>query len=242
MALQQRARQAQRLAELGVLTGGLAHEIRNPLSTVQLNLQLLAEEIESDDGGHNRLLPRLATVQSETARLRDILDDFLRYAGKIELSRSDVDLHQLLVEMADFFAPQAQLNRVRLRLAESSQKVMANVDGRLVRQAVLNLMINANQAMMSGGGELILRATRGDGEALIDVIDTGPGIEPAEIERIFQAYYSRRAGGSGLGLAMTRRIIEEHGGKVTVQSEPGKGSDFTLHFPVKSWSSDKVTG
>jgi signal transduction histidine kinase len=232
LSLQQRTRQAERMAELGVLTGGLAHEIRNPLSTVQLNLQLLAEELESDGNGHNRLLPRLATVQSETSRLRDILDDFLRYAGKIELSRSDVDLHQLLVEMADFFAPQAQLNRVRLHVADSSQIVMAHVDGRLVRQAVLNLMINANQAM-TNGGELILRASRGEDEALIDVIDTGPGIEPPEVERIFQAYYSRKAGGSGLGLAMTRRIIEEHGGRVTVQSEPGKGSQFTLHFPVK---------
>jgi len=112
--------------------------------------------------------------------------------------------------------------------------VMANVDGRLVRQAVLNLMINANQAMMASGGEMILRASRGEGEAFIDVIDTGPGIEPAEVERIFQAYYSRKAGGSGLGLAMTRRIVEEHGGKVTVESELGKGSDFRLHFPVKS--------
>jgi signal transduction histidine kinase len=232
LALQQRARQAERLAELGVLTGGLAHEIRNPLSTVQLNLQLLAEELETD-GTHNRLRPRLATVQSETSRLRDILDDFLRYAGKIELNRSDVDLHQLLVEMADFFAPQAQLNRVRLRVAEGSQKVMANLDPRLVRQAVLNLMINANQAMMNGGGEIILRASSGENEAIIDVIDTGPGIEPAELDRIFQAYYSRRAGGSGLGLAMTRRIAEEHGGQVTVRSEPGKGSQFTLHFPAR---------
>ena len=241
MALQRRTRHAERLAELGVLTGGLAHEIRNPLSTVQLNLQLLAEELESEDGEHNRLLPRLATVQSETSRLRDILDDFLRYAGKIELSRCNVDLHQLLVEMSDFFAPQAQLNHVRLRLADSSQKVMASVDGRLVRQAVLNLMINANQAM-TNGGEMILRASRGDGHALIDVIDTGPGIEPAEIDRIFQAYYSRKAGGSGLGLAMTRRIVEEHGGQVTVQSEIGKGTDFTLHFPVKKEMPDKVTG
>jgi len=234
LSLQQRTRQAERLAELGVLTGGLAHEIRNPLSTVQLNLQLLAEELEADGDGHNRLLSRLATVQSETSRLRDILDDFLRYAGKIELTRSEVDLHQLLVEMADFFAPQAQLNRVRIRVADTSQKVMANVDGRLIRQAVLNLMINANQAMMNGGGELILRTSQGNDESVIDVIDTGPGIDPAEVERIFQAYYSRKAGGSGLGLAMTRRIVEEHGGKVTVQSEPGKGSQFTLHFPGKN--------
>src|SRR5271154_5627324 len=91
--LQERTRQAERLAELGTLTGGLAHEIKNPLSTVQLNLQLLREDLETSDPANSRLLNRLDTVRKETTRLRDILDDFLRYAGKIELDRKPRDVN-----------------------------------------------------------------------------------------------------------------------------------------------------
>ena len=114
--LQQRARQAERLAELGTLTGGLAHEIKNPLSTVQLNLQLLREDLEPSDAAYERLIRRLGTVQKETARLRDILDEFLRYAGKIEVDPRPCEVNRLLQELIDFFSPQAQLQRVQLRL------------------------------------------------------------------------------------------------------------------------------
>src|SRR5215210_4065534 len=99
--LQRRARQAERLAELGTLTGGLAHEIKNPLSTVQLNLQLLREDLNPDDPAHARVLRRLETVRKETSRLRDIVDDFLRYAGRIELSKQPVDVDNLLEDLVD---------------------------------------------------------------------------------------------------------------------------------------------
>src|SRR6476620_135583 len=115
--LERRARDAERLAELGTLTGGLAHEIKNPLSTVQLNLQLLAEDLTPDNPAYPRIVHRLGTVQKETARLRDILDDFLRYAGKLELDRQPTNLNDLLEDLVDFFLPQAQLQRVRLRLS-----------------------------------------------------------------------------------------------------------------------------
>ena len=118
--LERRARAAERMAELGALTGGLAHEIKNPLSTVQLNLQLLGEELDDRDPQHQRVIHRLKTVQRETGRLRETLDDFLRYAGKMELERRPTDLHELLEELADFFAPQAQLNRVKLRVTPAA--------------------------------------------------------------------------------------------------------------------------
>jgi len=100
-----------------------------------------------------------------------------------------------------------------------------------VKQAVLNLMINATQAM-PGGGELILSASRDDDEARIDVIDTGGGIPPDALDNIFKAYYSTKKGGTGLGLAIGQRVAREHGGALTVASEIGKGTDFTLHFPL----------
>jgi signal transduction histidine kinase len=227
------ARSAQQLAEVGALTGGLAHEIKNPLSTVQLNLQLLQEDLDPNDPAYSRLTNRLATAAREVGRLRDILDDFLRYAGKIELRRKKVDLNALLEELADFFAPQAQLNRVQLRIKLSPVPLPASVDPGLIKQTVLNLMLNALQAMPNGG-EMILSASGGNGQAVIDVIDTGQGVAPEVMDKIFQAYYSTRKGGTGLGLAMSRRIVEEHGGELKVSSEVGKGSDFRIVLPLQN--------
>lgn len=227
-----RARQAERLAELGTLTGGLAHEIKNPLSTVQLNLQLLEEDLDPKDPSQQRVINRLHIVQREAGRLRETLDDFLRYAGKIELDRKPTNVNELLEELVDFFSPQAQLQRVQLRLRQHDGPVVLALDQRLIKQAVLNLMINALQAMPSGG-ELILSASEMDGEARIDVVDTGPGISADAAANIFKAYYSTKRGGTGLGLAISQRIAHEHGGSLTVQSEVGKGSDFTLHLPIE---------
>jgi len=229
--LERRTRQAERLAELGTLTGGLAHEIKNPLSTVQLNLQLLQEDIGSDNPAYSRVASRLNTVKNETFRLREILDDFLRYAGRIELEKKPVELGGLLDELVDFYSPQAQLQRVRLRLLRPDEPVVAEVDARLVKQAVLNLMINGLQAMTEGG-ELILRLSADHDEARIDVIDTGPGISTEAVKKIFDAYYTTKRGGTGLGLAMAKRIAEEHGGRLKVTSEQGKGSDFAIELPI----------
>jgi signal transduction histidine kinase len=228
--LERRTRQAERLAELGTLTGGLAHEIKNPLSTVQLNLQLLQEDIGSDNPAYSRVASRLNTVKNETFRLREILDDFLRYAGRIELEKKPVELGGLLEELVDFYSPQAQLQRVRLRLQRPDEPVVVEVDARLIKQAVLNLMINGLQAMTEGG-ELILRLSADHDEARIDVIDTGPGISSEAVTKIFDAYYTTKRGGTGLGLAMAKRIAEEHGGWLKVASEQGKGSDFAIELP-----------
>ncbi|MGA2582322.1 MAG: ATP-binding protein [Tepidisphaeraceae bacterium] len=230
--LQSRVARAQRLAEIGTLTGGLAHEIKNPLSTVLLNLQLLQEDLNPDDPSYSRVANRLTTVTREATRLRDILDDFLRYAGKIELRLESVNLNKLLEELVDFFTPQAQLSRVQLRLKLPSEPVIASVDSRLIKQAVLNLLLNALQAMPEGG-EMILAVSTDKDDATIDIIDTGTGIAADAIDKIFDAYYSTKKAGTGLGLAMTRRIIEEHGGQIGVRSELGKGSDFFMKLPLQ---------
>ncbi len=230
--LERRARHAERLAELGTLTGGLAHEIKNPLSTVQLNLQLLEEDLRADNPGPTRVLNRLTTVRNETARLRDILDDFLRYAGRIELDRKPTDLSSLLEELVDFFAPQAQSHRIQLRLNKSPESIVAPVDAKLIKQALLNLMLNAVQAMPRGGELMLTLSRNGTEDARIDVIDTGAGIPPESADKIFEAYYSTKRGGTGLGLPMAKRIADEHGGSLSVTSEPGKGTDFTLRLPM----------
>jgi len=230
--LERRTRNAERLAELGSLTGGLAHEIKNPLSTVQLNLQLLQEDLDPHHASYARLTSRLSTVHREAGRLREILDDFLRYAGRIELDRKPVDLNRMLEDLVDFFTPQAQVHKVQLRLRKHATPVVTEVDERMLKQAVLNLMLNAVQAM-TGGGELILSVTPRGRDAVIDVIDTGPGIPADAVGQIFQAYYTTKKSGTGIGLAMTKRIAEEHGGRIDVRSEVGKGSDFSITLPLQ---------
>lgn len=236
-AARETARQAERLAELGTLTGGLAHEIKNPLSTIQLNLQLVQEDLVPGQPASQRVVTRLATVTREAGRLRTILDDFLRYAGQIHLDPQPTDLTALVGDLVDFLSPQAQLARIQLRPAASPEPVMADIDPRLIKQAVLNLMLNAMQ-IMPHGGELIVGAHReadkeGGDRAVLTVTDTGPGIAPDDQKQVFDAYFSKRKGGTGLGLALTRRIAREHGGDVRLHSEVGKGSSFSIVLPVK---------
>jgi signal transduction histidine kinase len=230
--LSRRAKGQSHLAELGHIAGGLAHEIKNPLSTINLNIKLLSEDIaRQDDELHQRWLRRLTSVQSEARRLKDILDDFLRYAGRFELSLSQVDLRQLIGELADFFAPQADASRVVMRLSLPPREAPARVDANLIKQALLNLMVNAVQAMPSGGELLVKLESRRSGP-VIEVIDTGSGIAPDHLPRVFDVYYSTKRGGSGLGLPTTRRIIREHGGDVRVQSEVGRGTRFVISLPA----------
>lgn len=227
-----RARGHDRLAELGTRAGGLAHEIRNPLSTININLQLLAEDLARySDEDHHRLARRLASVRSEADRLKAILDDFLKYAKRQELHPVRVDLRQVVGDMADFFASQADAARVVLRTMGGQDEIPVLIDVNLFKQALLNLMINAVQAMPSGG-ELILQLARRGEEALLEVTDTGTGMDPSQRRRIFDPFYSTKGRGMGLGLPTTRRIILEHDGTIRVDSEPGKGTRFTVTLPL----------
>ncbi|MFO0833072.1 MAG: ATP-binding protein [Phycisphaerales bacterium] len=245
LAAERRARSAERLAEVGAMTGGLAHEIKNPLSTIGLNAQLLAEGIEelpesgpTSPESKQRLIRRLASLRRETERLRGILSDFLAYAGEMRLDRKDTDISALLQDLADFFQPQAASQGVNLRVDLATGPLTASVDAGLLKQAVLNLMLNAVQAMSANPAgkpkDLIVRTrvTPGDKAGTdsieLHVIDTGPGIPAEVIPRIFQPYFTTKAGGSGLGLPTTRRIIEAHGGRIDVHTSEGNGTDFTV--------------
>lgn len=230
--LSARARGQEHLAELGQLVGGLAHEIKNPLSTVNLNLKLLAEDLARyDDDGHRRMLIRLKNVRQEADRVRGILDDFLRFAGKLELSRSKVDLRDVVDDLADFFSPQAEATGIILRTALADSPVICNIDTNLFKQAMLNLMLNAVQAM-DKTGELLIKVSLQRSRAIVEVIDTGAGIAPEEMKKIFSIYYSGGKKGIGLGLPTTRRIIRAHDGTISVESEPGRGTRFIISLPL----------
>ena len=149
----------QQVEDLGRLTGGLAHEIKNPLSTIKVNLQLLGEDLQASDPQVARWRKKLQVVQKETDRLQTILDEFLRYIGKPELSPVPADLNGILSDMADFFAPQAHAAGILIRQVLSPESLMAAVDVNAIKQTLLNLFLNAQQAMPNGG-ELILRTGR----------------------------------------------------------------------------------
>ncbi len=225
-------RHQEHMVEVSRLVGGLAHEIKNPLSTINLNLKLLLEDIEAHhDETHRRWARRLGNVQEESERLRAILDDFLRFAGKIELHPRRTDMVELIDELTEFFAPQAEASRVVMRTALPDAPVWSRVDEDLLKQSLLNLMINAVDAMAEGG-ELLIRLETHNDQACIQVIDTGEGIPPELQQRVFEIYYSTKKGGSGIGLPMTRRLIQEQGGQIQLDSEPGRGTRFTIHLPL----------
>ena len=238
-----RAQVAERLAELGTLTGGLAHEIKNPLSTIGLNLQLLRESI--DDAKlppelSSRLVNRIDALTAEGDRLRGILEDFLAFAGRLKLDPQPTKINEVVEQLVDFYHAQADASGVRLRTQLSPDAGQVPLDPTLFKQALLNLLINATQAMVEarysgkphgGAVDLIVR-TEPDGDGVaVHVIDTGPGIDDDTRQKIFQPYFSTKRRGTGLGLPTARRIIAEHGGTITVHSDPGRGSDFAIHLP-----------
>jgi signal transduction histidine kinase len=241
---ERRAQGAEKLAELGAMTSGLAHEIKNPLSTIGLNAQLLGEgvdELAIDADEKGRLQRRIGALRREVERLRGILSDFLEYAGELRLDLSNANVNEAVGELVDFFQPQAEQNRVRLRADLASEGMLATIDVKHVKQALLNLMLNAVQAMAQspeGRPRELIVQTRRVREAdrtesiAIHVIDTGPGITPEAREKLFKPYFTTKAGGTGLGLATTRRLIEAHHGRLDVHSEVGQGTDFTVLLPV----------
>jgi signal transduction histidine kinase len=237
-------RHLQELEELSKLTGALAHEIKNPLSTIKVNLKLVKEELESpnfaelsgissDTDKQNliRALRKIAVIQKETDRLEHILDSFLRYIRMTELQMASVNINELVGDMIDFYSPQAYSHSITIRQSLHKKPLVCKVDADMLKQALLNLFINAQQAM-SNGGELIIRTSNRDKEAVIQISDTGSGIAPERLPFIFDAYHSFKPQGSGLGLPTTKKIIEAHKGTISVDSELGKGTSFTIELPL----------
>jgi len=219
-------------AEISQLAGGLAHEIRNPLSTLSLNLDLLLEDFQNPETPRDRrVLQRVERLRHEVQRLFAILENFLRFARVQDLKLEPTDLNAIIDELRDFSEPQAATKGIVIRTRFAPDLPSIRIDRDLFKQALLNLVLNAQHAMPSGG-ELILTTRREGPCVVLDVIDTGVGM-PAEVcARIFDAFFSTRTGGSGLGLPTTRKIVEAHGGVIDVQSEPGKGSQFTIRLLV----------
>jgi two-component system sensor histidine kinase HydH len=220
------------LEQLSRLTGGLAHEIKNPLSIIKVSLKLISEALNGRDENSARAAKKIDVVRKETERLEQILGDFLSYIKKAEPQLSSVDINRIVNEMIDFYSPQAFSHSITVRSSLTDESLVCKADSGMLKQVLLNLLLNAQQAMPNGG-ELMLRTQKNGPNAVIIISDTGRGIEPDRLAMIFDAYYSTRPGGSGLGLPMSKKIIEAHSGSIKVDSIPGKGTSFTIQLPLE---------
>jgi signal transduction histidine kinase len=218
--------------EIARLAGGLAHEIKNPLSTIRLNMELLAEDFSGTESPRERrALRKVDVVQRECQRLQDLLDDFLNFAKVRHLKLQPSELNGQIKEVLDFFRPKAAEAHIEIIDYLASDLPTVLLDREAFRGALFNLLLNAEQAMPDGGQLVVRTYGTADGVAL-DMIDTGCGMDEKTQSQVFEAFFSTRSGGSGLGLPTARKIIEAHGGQITVQSEPGRGTQFTVKLPV----------
>ena len=229
--------------EIARLAGGLAHEIKNPLSTIRLNMELLAEDFGGGESPRERrALRKVDVVQRECQRLQDLLDDFLNFAKVRRLKLQPSELSGQVKEVLDFFRPKAAEAGVEVVDYLAADLPTVLLDREAFRGALLNLVLNAEQAMPEGGQLVVRTYGTADGVAL-DLIDTGCGMDEKTQSQVFEAFFSTRSSGSGLGLPTARKIIEAHGGRITLQSEPGRGTQFTVKLPVPArLSGESKTG
>ena len=229
---QSRAVASERLAAIGKMAAHVTHEIRNPLSSISLNIELLEEELASQNvTGEGREL--LASITREVERLRNLSEEYLRLA-RIPSPRMDSeDVAPLLADLAKFSRP--ELERAGCELVVRLQNDLPPVlfDEAQIRQAVLNLLRNAREAMPAGGA-VELGATAEGMSVIVSVSDRGGGIPDDIRDRVFDPFFSTKGEGTGLGLAITRRIVEAHGGSLTCDARDGGGTTFLLALPLAS--------
>ncbi len=217
-----------RLAAISRLTGGVAHEIKNPLNAMSLHLALLQDRLarEGFEPG-----PELGVIGREMARLDRVVKTFLDFARPVELKLAAVRVAGLVEEVAALAAPDALGRRVRVEVENGCPEALVRADRDLLKQAVLNLALNGIQSMPEGG-ELKLGVSRTGAELELAVADQGTGILPENREKIFRLYFTTRKEGSGMGLAMTFRVVQLHNGTIDFVSEPGKGTTFRVRLPA----------
>jgi len=226
--------QSERLATIGRMSALVAHEIRNPLSSIGLNTELLEEELAEREGaldGEPRDI--LHGIAREVERLTDVTEEYLKFARLPKPRLGPENLRDILEDLLRFVQEEIKEAgiEVRNRLSDRPQPVAAD-EGQL-RQAFLNLLRNSLESMPSGG-ILTIESRQNDGRVLIDISDTGRGIDDSAIGRIFDPFFSTRDNGTGLGLSLTQQIVNEHGGNISCHSQPGQGTRFTVELPVFS--------
>ncbi len=223
---------AARASYVGLLASGLAHEIRNPLNAMNMNLQMLEEELEAAGEMPDReYVELLDSTKSEIKRLEGLVNNFLAYARPGRPHFESLDLNEVVNEVLKFLENDFKQSRVGLKAELEPMLPNVELDERQFKQALMNLMVNARQVLEPEGTVLVRTRAASNGEVVLEVEDDGPGIPEASQERIFEVFYSSRGGGTGLGLPIARQIVERHGGHIELESSVGVGTKFTIRLP-----------
>ncbi len=218
--------------ELAALAGSLAHEIKNPLSVIRMNMELLAEDFaHAETPRDRRALAKIEMVVRQCTRLENLLNDFLRFSRLQGLELRFGSLNEQIERVLDLFSAQANENGVEVVRYLDPDLPSIKLDGETLQAALVNLVKNSLEAM-PGGGQLIARTRPTRSGVAFDLIDTGCGMDERTALKMFDAFYTTKNGGTGLGLPTARKIIEAHGGLISVHSEVGRGTQFTLDFPM----------
>jgi len=228
-ALEARLAAAERRASLGHLASGIAHEIRNPLNTIALAVEYLRRRfLPSAAADQREFQETTESLRDEIGRLNGLITNFLSYGKPMRLATAPFDATELARDVARELAPEAALRGVEIAVAGGEAGLTA--DRNLLKSAFLNVALNAVQMVPPGGRVSI--ATESDARQVrVRFDDTGPGIPPEHLSKIFEPYFSTRDAGVGLGLAMTRKIVHDHGGELTAENLPAGGTRFTFALP-----------
>jgi signal transduction histidine kinase len=231
-ALEEQVQRAQRLSALGRLAGGLAHEIRNPLGITRAAAQMLHRELSE----HARHGEYTEVIQTEIDRIDRLVEQLLSYARPLPLQRGSVDVEAVVERTVALTRAYARQQQILLHCDIEDQLPFIEGDGELLHQALVNLLLNGITATGQGGNvSIAAKAAAGESSrqvVMITVSDTGRGIAPADLPHIFDPFFTTRADGTGLGLSLVQQIIEEHGGTIEVDSQPGCGARFLLRIPA----------
>lgn len=222
---------AEKLASLGRLSAGIAHEIGNPLSAIRGYTEVMTRAVDMD---HEMRASFLKNIQDEVTRIDRIIRTLLDYSRPKSVSLRTLDVNEAAVKTAEIINSQGVLKKVGLRLELTPGLPLVEADPGQLSQVLINLILNARDAV-DGGGEIVISTSAdGSGEVTIAVSDTGPGISPEIRDKIFDPFFTTKepGQGTGLGLSVSARIVETFGGRIDVKSEPGNGAAFSLVFPA----------
>lgn len=229
--LEERLREAEHLSTVGQLSRTIAHEIRNPLNFISLSIDHIREKYQPAQAEEARNFDTLVlSIKQEVRRLNRLVSDFLDYGKPLKLNMQSVSASAILNEVVDIIRAKAESEGVTIiEKREFSPVIM--LDPELIKTCVLNLVMNSFQAMPEGG-TLTIGTEKNGGNLMLSISDTGKGVPKENLSKVFEPFFTTKVNGLGLGLATTKRIIEEHGGKISLQSDNGSGSTVTLSLPL----------